>query len=342
MKKKSILFLFIILLILGAGIYTAYDAIYGENTLESERITIIPPNSSATVIADSLAHAGIIRNKYSFMIALKLLDKESQLHPGIYEFKPHETNKDIIFDLSHVRNAQHYFATFPEGITSFAIAHIAHEQLNIDSARFVHLVHDSAFVHSLGIDAVSLEGYLFPDTYEFDPPVTEKAVAARMVYAFRHFFTDSLMHRCNVLGMTQEQILTLASIVEGEAAEDTERARIAGVYWNRLHDSMKLEADPTIQYILGSPRRLSYDDLRIESPYNTYIHPGLPPTPINNPGRASILAALYPEKNDYIYFVARGDGSRMHRFSRTIEEHEKAVEMYRRERNKSAISSKGG
>lgn len=340
MRKKSLLFVFILLLLAGGAGYTIYDAIYGENEFSAEKITIIPPNSSANAIADSLLHAGIIRNKYSFMIALKALDKESQLHPGIYEFKPHATNREIIFDLSHVRNAQHYFATFPEGITSFAIAHIAHEQLSIDSARFVHLIHDSAFVHSLGIDAVSLEGYLFPDTYEFDPPVTEKAVAARMVFAFRHFFSDSLIRRCKMLGMTTEQILTLASIVEGEAAQDTERTRIAGVYWNRLHDNMKLEADPTIQYILGSPQRLSYDDLRIESPYNTYLHPGLPPTPINNPGRASILATLYPEKNDYIYFVARGDGSRMHRFSRTIEEHEKAVEMYRRERNKSANSSK--
>jgi len=336
--KKIIIILFPICIIAVGG-YFLYDAVFKPNDYNVNRIIIIPPRSSAAVITDSLYSAGIIRNKYEFWIALKVLGNENELYPGIYEFNPHESNKDIISDLNHVHNSRHYFVTFPEGKTSFEIAHIAHEQLGIDSGRFIAFVRDTLFIHSLGVRVNSLEGYLFPETYEFDLPVAEKEIIARMVFALQHFFSDSLRQRCRVLGVHQEQILTLASIVEGEAARDSERARIAGVYWNRLRIGMKLEADPTIQYVIGEPRHLYYKDLAIESPYNTYLHPGLPPTPINNPGRASILAALYPESNSYLYFVARGDSSRLHRFSQTFEQHAKAVKTYHHKFKKSKILS---
>ena len=131
--------------------------------------------------------------------------------------------------------------------------------------------------------------------------------------------------------MTMHQVLTLASIVEGESGIDEERPMIAGVYWNRLKNRMRLEADPTIQYVLpDGPRRLFHRDLRLGSPYNTYRNYGLPPGPINNPGKKAILATLYPEKHQYLYFVATGVGG--HRFSRTYAEHQKAARAYRRAR----------
>jgi len=327
-----------LLVLVAAGVcalvYFVYDAVLATNASSSDHILIIPPNSSASVITDSLHKSGTIRNVLEFRIALKILGKENALLPGIYEFKSHISNMDIINALCHSNSAHHIYVTFPEGLTSFEIAHIAQEHLHTDSTRFVALTRDSAFIRSLGIKAPSLEGYLFPETYEFDLPVTERSVLARMVFAMKHELSDSIQRRCVVLGISIEQMLAIASIVEAEAATESERPRIAGVYWNRLHSGMRLEADPTVQYAIGEKRHLYYKDLAIESPYNTYLHVGLPPTPINNPGSASVSAALYPEKNSFLYFVARGDSSRQHRFSENLQGQNIAVGIYRQNRNK--------
>jgi UPF0755 protein len=157
----------------------------------------------------------------------------------------------------------------------------------------------------------------------------EREIIRDLVNQFQKFFDDSLAGQERELGLTARKVLTVASIVEREAVVDSERAIIAGVFYNRLNKGMKLEADPTVQYALNEgPRRVHYRDLTIESPYNTYVHTGLPPTPINNPGRKSIIAALYPASHNYLYFVSNGKGG--HVFSKTYEEHQKAVRRYRR------------
>ncbi len=176
---------------------------------------------------------------------------------------------------------------------------------------------------ALGVNAASLEGYLYPNTYSFFWGVSPREIIRTMVQEFYHHVGDSLRQRAAALGLTVHQALTLASIIEGEAVVDSERALIAAVYHNRLRQGILLQADPTIQYIVpGPPRRLRNRDLEIASPYNTYRYPGLPPGPVNNPGLVSIRAALYPAPVNYLYFVARGDGS--HVFSRTLEEHLRA------------------
>ena len=332
MKKRTVV-LVVLLLILAAGAALVYEALFARNHFSARVTLTVPAGSRASSIADSLEHAGVLRSRALFFIALRLMGKEGELHPGVYELVPHSSNRDIILSLAGARG-RHSEVTFPEGITSMAIAHIAGVHLGTDSAKFVALVHDTTFIRSLGVAANSLEGYLFPETYVFDLPVQERDVVARMVRMMDRFLDDTLRARIAALGVKEQQALTMASIVEGEAVADTERARIAGVYCNRVHKHMRLEADPTIQYILGVPRRLSYADLQIDSPYNTYMHEGLPPTPINNPGRRSIYAALYPEENEYLYFVAKGDGSQTHRFSRTLEEHARAVAQYRKERDR--------
>lgn len=330
--KLRLIIAIAVIAIAAAGWY-AFNALYGHNPFDTRRTVTIPAGSHASSIVDSLERAGVLRSRTSFMIALRVLGKENELHPGVYELPAHASNREIILTLALARG-HHTEVTFPEGITSMAMARIAASRLSCDSAKFVALVRDTVFMRSLGVDGVSLEGYLFPETYAFDLPVQERDVVARMVRAMDKFLDDSLRARIAALGLKEQQALTLASIVEGEAVADTERPRIAGVYWNRLKRHMRLEADPTIQYVVGSPRRLSYDDLRIDSPYNTYMHEGLPPTPINNPGRRAILATLNPEHHDYIYFVARGDDSHTHRFSRNIAEHLKAVALYRKQRDK--------
>jgi UPF0755 protein len=167
-----------------------------------------------------------------------------------------------------------------------------------------------------------------PNTYDLYWHTGAEEIVKTLVEAFDHFYNDSLKRQASQLGYTIGEILSVASLVEGEARIDSERAIIAGVYYNRLKKDMKLEADPTIQYIVkGKPRHLWSRDLKIDSPYNTYLYEGLPPTPINNPGKKSILASLYPTKHSYLYFVANGRGG--HFFSKTYAEHQRAVRRYR-------------
>ena len=162
-----------------------------------------------------------------------------------------------------------------------------------------------------------------PKTYSFYWDPNEEDIILAMTKEFRRFFDDTLQKRMKEVKLTLEEVVAMASIVEGEAKLDEERPIIAGVYYNRLRKRMNLEADPTIQYVLpGGPRRLFNSDYKFQSSYNTYLHPGLPPGPINNPGEKSILAALYPKKHNFLYFVATGDGG--HSFSETYQDHVKA------------------
>jgi UPF0755 protein len=210
--------------------------------------------------------------------------------------------------------------TFPEGILSTQMAEILQEKIGIDSALFVSLVHDSAFAQFL-VGENSLEGFLLPETYFFEWEMPEKQIIQRMAANTRQIFeADTIRDRLSQLDFTPLEILTLASIIEGEVMVDSERVTISSVYHNRLRLGWPLQADPTIQYIIpGPPRRLLHRDLEVDSPYNTYKNPGLPPGPISNPGKESILAALYPANTSYLYMVAIGDGR--HKFSKTLKEH---------------------
>jgi len=168
----------------------------------------------------------------------------------------------------------------------------------------------------LGVNSSSFEGYLFPDTYYFYRNESSERVIRKMNSNFFSHLDDSLRKKISSSGRNLHEILTLASIIEGECMIDSERKIVSSLYHNRLKKNMKLESDPTIQYIIpDGPRRLLNIDLKNESPYNTYMYRGLPPGPINNPGIKSIIAAIYPEKTNYIYMVANGDGS--HTFTRT-------------------------
>jgi UPF0755 protein len=183
-----------------------------------------------------------------------------------------------------------------------------------------------------------LEGYLMPDTYSFFWQDDEREIVQRMITEFREFFVDSLQQRMHTLGYDLNDVMTMASIVEGEAVFDDERPIIAGVYYNRLKRRMRLQADPTVWFVVSdTSKRLTKNSLKVKSPYNTYTNYGLPPGPINNPGRQSILASLYPEKHNYIYFVADNNGR--HRFARNYEEHQKNVRLYRKARS---LAKNGG
>jgi UPF0755 protein len=251
-----------------------------------------------------------------------------------------ESNKNILFDINTGKSRLIIPVTIPEGWRLTQIAYRYKHDLGIDAQRFVSLCKDTAFLRIHEIHAASLEGFLLPDTYQFYWGTDEGEIIERMLNSFKQFYSDTLQQQQHAMNVTQKQILTLASIVEAESGLDGERPMIAGVYWNRLHKPMRLEADPTVQYALGVSRRLDNNDLGINSPYNTYRHDGLPPGPINNPGRKAILASLYPEHHNYLYFVARGTGG--HYFAKTFSEHQQNIRKYhktRRELQRSARDS---
>jgi UPF0755 protein len=174
-----------------------------------------------------------------------------------------------------------------------------------------------------------LEGYLMPNTYQFYWQTDEEEIIKIIVQEFWKVYNDTFIRRTESLGLTVNEVITMASIVEAETNIASERAVVAGVYYNRIKRKMLLQADPTIQYLLDDgPRRLKYKDLQIESPYNTYRNVGLPPGPVNNPGRDAIIAALYPANHSYLYFVASGGGG--HLFSSNYSKHQSAVQKYRK------------
>jgi UPF0755 protein len=295
---------------------------------------IVPRRATLAAVTDSLVAHGVVTSPGRFRIAARVLGTvwpklrgvDRRLRPGRYEFPVGERWTVILRALITGRTDDEY-VTVPEGSTVAEIAQAARRTLHVDSAAFVAVARDPAFRERLGVP-----DYLFPAIYRVPYDAQPQQLVAQMV---RHFLAvwDTAWDRLarDSLGMTRHEVLTLASIVEAEARRNSERAVIAGVYLNRLRGRrpMRLEADPTVIYALGRPvRRVLLRDLRVASPYNTYLHYGLPPGPINSPGRASILAVLRPARHRYLFFVARPDGT--HMFSRTGHEHADSVAVARR------------
>jgi UPF0755 protein len=294
-----------------------------EITSENKTVDIIiPRGASINAILDTLLINNLIDDKKVFRFWITTLEKDRSLKAGYYEIPLGLNNPQLVNYLSTARSKQ-LKVTLIEGWRIEQIAHALDAKLDIDLSVFVALARDKKFMSNLGINKSSLEGYLLPDTYFMYWGMDEQQLIRFLVKNCKNIFTDKIIARIDSMKMSMHKILTLASIIEGEAIFDDERSTISSVYHNRLRKRIKLGADPTIQYILdGPPRRLLYRDLEIDSPYNTYKYYGLPPGPINNPGKNSILAAIYPADTNYLYFVARGDGR--HTFSYNAKEHEKA------------------
>lgn len=279
----------------------------------------IPAGATFRQVADSLNKADLLEHEKVFLLLGKISGKERNVRAGLYDIPAGLSSWQLLNFLENAPGKQ-LKVTLPEGLLSDQLATILQNKIGIDSSLFVSLVHDSAFARLL-VGEPSLEGYLLPETYYFEWKTPEKQIILRMVSAALQIFKpDSIQERLSQLDMTRLEILTLASIIEGEVLVDSERVYVSAIYHNRLRLGWPLQADPSIQYIVpGPPRRLLNRDLEIDSPYNTYKHPGLPPGPINNPGKKSILAALYPANVPYLYMVAIGDGR--HKFSQTLREH---------------------
>lgn len=325
MAKRALYFWSVLALI----ILAVYWIFFLKNPgIEGKKEAVIPvlPGTSVPALADTLAAHGLLRSRFTFELAARVLGTRSKLHAGMYRIEPGLSNVEIVRRLTGSDFALILRATFPEGITIFRAASIAHEKLGLDSGIFLRFAQDPMFLHSLGIpkSAKSGEGYLFPDTYEFILSADPKGLVTRMVKRWKAIAEDSLYDRDSE-ELSIEQVMTMASIVEAEAKLPAERDTIASVYLNRLKINMALDADPTVQYGLHLTRPITHDDLEVPNAYNTYLNTGLPPGPICNPGAASIRAVLHPAQTKYLYFVARHDGTGGHYFSRTMSDQERMI-----------------
>ena len=319
--------------LLAAGLAVACTTPQSKSAIE--RVTI-PSGAPLRAVADSLGARGIVRSPAWFRLLARLRFSERRLKAGVYDLPRDLGAWNALTALEAGRVATVRF-TVPEGLSLTDLAALVGEQLGLDRDSLLAAAGDPRWRERLGITRGDLEGFLRPETYTLTRPVTAGSVIAAMARGFEEGWRPAWNARLDSLRLTRAEVVTLASIVEAEARDPAERPVIAGVYHNRLRRGMLLQADPTVQYALqlasGQRKpRLYFKDLAITSPYNTYLHPGLPPGPINSPGTASIQAALYPANVPWLYFVA-GDSGR-HVFSRTLRDHNNAIAALRRARTR--------
>jgi len=301
---------------------------------------VVEPDESVDSIANRLNDDGLIRSSGYFSFRVRIQSKGDDIVAGRYRLDTGMSTSQIINAITsdNAALAQEVSVQFIEGwrTEQYAEAAVA-AGLTFNVDDFMQATKDPkwnnqfSFLHTRP-SGVALEGYLFPDTYNFRMDATPDDVIERLLATFEERVTPEMIALTDGLGMTLHQVMTIASIIEREAAVADERGTISSVYHNRLDRGMPLQADPTIQFQLGTPEdwwpELTVADLQRDGVYNTYLNPSLPPGPICNPSLASIEAALQPEQTPYIFFVATGDGT--HAFAETLEEHERNIDMYQR------------
>ncbi len=315
--------------LLGVGgwfLQFASQAADGERT--ETATVIIPLGASVKEINAILADAGLVPNDVRFPILARYLGIAAKLQAGEFALHRGQTPQEILKELTSAKAIQHAI-TIREGLTIAQIAEVFAKDGWCDVDEFVRLAEDPLFIKSLGLEPrISLEGYLYPDTYYLTRKGQSTADLLRM--QVRHFFEvwDAIKVPAP-MDLTDYEVLILASMVEKETAKASERPLIAGVFLNRLKKGMRMQSDPTVMYgIEGFSGKLSRKDLRTPSPYNTYTIKRLPIAPISNPGKAALSAVLHPEESSFFYFVSKNDGS--HYFSKSLREHNRAVYKYQR------------
>lgn len=334
------LILLLVVLISFSGFYFVYSKLQPTGYKEIVEVEI-PYGSSVGEIADILEDENLIKNSFVFEMFARYRGFAGSFQAGTYELDGEMTPEKIASKLKDgdVVDSSIRF-TIPEGLRADQTAKLLEMNGLGEEEEFLELFDspekfDYWFLKELDLpDAAkfSLEGFLYPETYDINEDSTEREIVKRLLDQFDKVFTSELKERKDELGMDIVEIITIASIVEREAVSDKERSKIAGVFYNRLDEGRKLEACATVEYVLQENKpRLSIEDTKIESDYNTYMYEGLPPGPIASPGNNSIKAAIYPEEHEYFFFVAKGDGSGEHYFSKTLAEHNRARQKARTE-----------
>jgi UPF0755 protein len=292
------------------------------------RLTIAPGASVANV-GEELEKRGVIRSAWAWGMRARRASTKVALQPGVYDVSASESPARILRRLASGDVAR-VKATFPEGFTIRQVARrLGARGIVPDESRFLDLVsRRGSTLRASFRPPARLEGYLFPDTYTFPVGASETQIAQQMVGNFDRLVARGTAKARATTRLPLKDVVIIASLIEREAKVDRDRARIAGVIYNRLKKGMPLQIDATVQYARGQHvSRLLFKDLKVDSPYNTYKHKGLPPGPICNPGMASLKAALAPETHPYLFYVARKDGS--HVFGRTLAEHNHNIALVR-------------
>jgi len=283
------------------------------------------------VIARNLTKIGVIKKKWPFLMSYKLFFSTESLKAGEYAFSLPLSTKEVLRILTEGKTYLHPL-TIPEGLTAKEIFKFLNSKNFVREEDFLQAFSQTEAVSLWDREAKNLEGYIFPETYFFPKGIPTKKIIFSMVSQFKDVFKKEWQRRAEELGLTIREVVILASLIEKETSIPEEKKLVSAVFHNRLNLGMKLDCDPTIIYVLKQEGhfegRLRYKDLKLDSPYNTYLYPGLPPGPICNPGRESLQATLYPAEEDYLYFVSKNDGS--HQFSRTFREHQRAVLIYQK------------
>ncbi len=322
---RPLLYIISFLIIFFLGFLTHfYFYINRPINLKEDKLFKVQKNDSTTKIVDNLVKEDVIKNKIFFKVLIKILGGDRNILYGYYLIPKDITPKGL-WEKMVRGEIERYKLTIPEGYNIYQIAYLVESQKLGDRKKFLSYVRDKKFIKTLGLDLPTLEGYLYPATYFFSPETKEEEIIATMVNK-----TFDILKELNIANKSPKEIhknLTLASLVEKEAKVKEEMPYIAAVFLNRLSKKMKLQCDPTVQYgLMKFDYNLTKKDLMTKNPYNTYVNYGLPPTPIANPSKDAIFAVLNPAKTDYLYFVAKNDGT--HYFSSDLKTHNKAVYHY--------------
>lgn len=294
-----------------------------------EVIVSIPRGCSLSQVGTILEKQGIISSRLVFKLVALIRGGQCKIKAGDYALKTGSDAGEVL-DLLVSGKTLMLSVTIPEGYNLFQTADLFEKKGLLDKEEFLRKAKDSVFVHGLGVEGKTLEGYLFPDTYSFrySDRGDMKAVVSKMVKRFKDVYERHVKATAQEYGWTESQVVTLASLIEKEARA-SEHSLVSAVFHNRLRENMKLQSDPTVIYgIKPMGSKITREDLNRKHPYNTYQYAGLPPGPIANPGTASLIAAIHPEDKPYLYFVAKNDGT--HFFSTTLREHNNAVNKYQR------------
>jgi UPF0755 protein len=290
-----------------------------HDTPEGLIFVTVPHGKTAGEIGESLAQQGLPINPATFSLVTLLTGTDKKLGSGVYSIGRSFSLLELLESLTSGGGLS-VKISFPEGLTMNEVASRLSSELAVDEALVLSLSKNKSFADSLVRGEANLEGFLFPDTYRFPPNASGRLVLRTMATRFQEVFDESMRNAARRAGLTSREAVVLASIIEKEAKLPEERPIISAVFHNRLSVGRPLESCATVRFFLQKPiEPLTYADLETRSPYNTYLNAGLPPDPICSPGKASLEAAVYPASVDYLYFVAKGDGS--HIFSRTLDEH---------------------
>ncbi|MEK7871661.1 MAG: endolytic transglycosylase MltG [Nitrospirota bacterium] len=310
-------------------IFSFYLFLYTPPSADKlERVIEISEGMSFRAMADLLKREHLITNKTYFILLGRFTLLDRNVMAGEYALTARMLPEEILTKFKYGKILLHEVA-IPEGYTAKQIAQLLSEKKLADYTIFMNLIYNKEFALALGVNSPTLEGYLFPDTYLFPRKLKAEEIVGSMVKKFFTVYTPDLVEKARLLRMTTNEVVTLASIIEKETSNRNERTIVSAVFHNRLRKGIPLQSDPTVIY--GLPNfngDITKADLKTKTAYNTYRRKGLPPGPIANPGRESIVAALYPLRVDYLFFVSKNDGT--HYFSTSLSEHNQAVRLYQR------------